>query len=244
MKSVVEAILLVSPEPVDPAALAKVYPEFPKGDVEKALAELEAEYAAEGRGLRIKMVAEGYRLETRPEFDPWLDRFFEVEHEAKLSLAALETLAIVAYRQPMTLPEINDIRGVNSAGVLRTLLERKLVKIHGRKPVVGSPFMYRTTRQFLEHFGLASLADLPKPEEMEQLLGEGVKLPGEIGQLSLPEDLPEGEEGESSGENVAPESETAGEEHPEPAAEEPASPPAESSEETADPAAGEEGAGD
>ncbi len=189
LRAVLEAILLVSPEPVEPAKIVKSFPEFGKDEVEATLNELVSEYSNEGRGLRVKMVADGYRLETRPEFDPWLDRFFEVENEAKLSLAALETLAIIAYRQPITQPEINDIRGVNSGGVVRTLLERKLIRIHGRKAVVGSPFLYRTTRAFLEHFGLASISELPKPEEMEQLLGEGVKLPGELGQLALPSDF-------------------------------------------------------
>jgi len=188
IRAVLEALLLVSPEPIDPASLAKTFPEFQKADIENAIQALTEEYGRDDRGIRIKNIAEGYRLETRPEFDPWLERFFEVESEAKLSLAALETLAIVAYRQPITVPEVNEVRGVNSAGVIRTLLERKLIRIHGRKPVVGSPFMYRTTKQFLEHFGLATLAELPKPEEMEQLLGEGVKLPGELAQMSMPLD--------------------------------------------------------
>lgn len=199
LRAVLEAILLVSPEPVEPEVLSKTFPEWKSDEMAKAFEELAAEYGADGRGVRIKQVAGGWRLETRPEFDPWLDRFFEVEHEAKLSLAALETLAVIAYRQPITLPEINEIRGVNSAGVLRTLLERKLVKMHGRKAVVGSPFLYRTTRQFLEHFGLSSLSDLPKPEEMDQLLGEGVQLPGDLGQMAMPVDLPD-DDGEEGGE--------------------------------------------
>lgn len=202
LRAVLEAILLVSPEPIEPEVLSKTFPEWKSDEMAKAFEELAAEYGADGRGVRIKLVAGGWRLETRPEFDPWLDRFFEVEHEAKLSLAALETLAVVAYRQPITLPEINEIRGVNSAGVLRTLLERKLVKMHGRKAVVGSPFLYRTTRQFLEHFGLSSLSDLPKPEEMDQLLGEGVQLPGDLGQMAMPVDLPD-DDGEGDGEPTA-----------------------------------------
>jgi segregation and condensation protein B len=200
--ALVEAILLVSPEPVDPIEVARTFPELSRDEIEKAFIDLARCWEEEGRGIRVKYVAGGYRLETRPELDAWLDRYLEVEHEAKLSLAALETLAIVAYRQPITLPEINEIRGVGSSGVLRTLLERKLVRIHGRKPVVGSPFLYRTTKQFLEHFGLASLSELPKPEEMEQLLGDGVKLPGDLGQLTLPSEAPEETEGAGGSDEV------------------------------------------
>jgi segregation and condensation protein B len=116
-------------------------------------------------------VAGGVRLISRPEVQGWLRRFFEVTGSSKLSMAALETLAIVAYRQPVTGPEIQDLRGVNPAGVLKTLLERHLVRIAGRKEVVGKPFLYTTTREFLVQFGLKSLRDLPPLEELEEALG-------------------------------------------------------------------------
>jgi segregation and condensation protein B len=118
------------------------------------------------------------RLATRPEMGSWLRRFFEVSGGTKLSMAALETLAIIAYRQPVTGPEIQELRGVNSAGVLKTLLERRLVRITGRKEVVGKPFLYGTTREFLVHFGLNSLKDLPPLEEFEETFG------GEAGAVS------------------------------------------------------------
>jgi segregation and condensation protein B len=111
---------------------------------------------------------------TRPEYDSYLKKFFARQGEGRLSLAALETLAIIAYRQPITAPEVSDIRGVNCSGVIRTLLDRKLVKLAGRKNVVGSPFLYRTTKEFLLHFGLNSIQDLPRLEEFAEVLGESL----------------------------------------------------------------------
>ena len=132
-----------------------------------------ARYAADGdRGVQIEEVAGGVRLITRPEMNGWLRRFFEVSGSSKLSMAALETLAIIAYRQPMTGPEIQELRGVNPSGVLKTLLDRHLVRIAGRKEVVGRPFLYCTTREFLVHFGLKSLRDLPPLEEFEDAFEE------------------------------------------------------------------------
>jgi segregation and condensation protein B len=127
----------------------------------------------------LEQVAGGLRLVTRPELNSYLRKFFEVTGRTRLSLAALETLAIIAYRQPVTGPEIQDLRGVSSSGVLRTLLERRLIKIAGRKKVVGKPFFYRTTREFLMHFGLEALEDLPPLEEFEESFG-GVEAEAEL----------------------------------------------------------------
>jgi segregation and condensation protein B len=127
----------------------------------------------ESGGILVEDVAGGVRLATRPEVVGWLRRFFDVASGNKLSMAALETLAIIAYRQPMTGPEIQELRGVSAAGVLKTLLERRLVRIVGRKEVVGKPFLYGTTREFLVHFGLNSLKDLPPLEEFEETFGSG-----------------------------------------------------------------------
>jgi segregation and condensation protein B len=144
----------------------------------------EAPAAAERRGIMVEEVAGGVRLVTRPELVGWLRRFFDVAGGNKLSVAALETLAIVAYRQPITGPEIQELRSVSPAGVLRTLLERRLVRIAGRKEVVGKPFLYATTREFLIHFGLRSLKDLPPLEDFEETFGgfadggAGEPLPG------------------------------------------------------------------
>jgi segregation and condensation protein B len=172
MEAAIEAILFVSSEPVARTRLLELFEEDEREQAAEALAAVLARYAAgESRGVMAEEVAGGVRLVTRPEMGVWLRRFFEVAGSSKLSMAALETLAIVAYRQPVTGPEIQELRSVNPAGVLRTLLERRLVRIAGRKEVVGKPFLYATTREFLVHFGLNSLRDLPPLEEFEETFG-------------------------------------------------------------------------
>ncbi len=147
--------------------------------MEEVLQEVLARYeSSSDRGIFVERVAGGFRLVTRAELNGYLRKFFEVTGRTRLSLAALETLAIVAYRQPITGPEIQSLRGVSSSGVLKTLLERRLVKISGRKKVVGKPFLYRTTREFLMHFGLESLEDLPPLEDFEDSFAVAV---GEAG---------------------------------------------------------------
>lgn len=136
-----------------------------------AAPEASSETAAERRGIMVEEVAGGVRLVTRPELVGWLRRFFDVAGGTKLSMAALETLAIIAYRQPITGPEIQELRSVSPAGVIKTLLERRMVRIAGRKEVVGKPFLYATTREFLIHFGLKSLKDLPPLEDFEETFG-------------------------------------------------------------------------
>ncbi|MEM9553761.1 MAG: SMC-Scp complex subunit ScpB [Acidobacteriota bacterium] len=174
MEAVVEAILFVSSEPVSRAKLAQVF-----GDDEETRVAADAAIDAvverwrerEHSGVMIDEVAGGLRLVSRPDLHGFLRRFFEVSGSNRLSMPALETLAIVAYRQPVTAPEIQELRGVNSSGVLKTLLERRLVRIAGRKEVVGKPFLYATTREFLMHFGLRSLKELPPLEQFEEMLG-------------------------------------------------------------------------
>ena len=167
-----EAVLFVASEPVPQERLWELFKERDRQKVKEALAKMLERYApAEDRGVFIESVAGGLRLVTRPELNSYLRKFFEVTGRTRLSLAALETLAIIAYRQPITGPEIQDLRGVSSSGVLRTLLERRLLKIAGRRKVVGKPFIYRTPREFLMHFGLESLEDLPPLEEFEESFG-------------------------------------------------------------------------
>ncbi len=174
MEAALEAILFVSAEPIPRDRLLEIFDADERAEAAEALAAVVARYQAdEGRGVLAEEVAGGLRLATRPDLGPWLRRFFEVRGSAKLSMAALETLAIVAYRQPITSPEIQELRNVNPSGVLRTLLERRLIKIAGRKPVVGNPMLYRTTKEFLVHFGLQSLKELPPLEEFEEALGLG-----------------------------------------------------------------------
>ena len=173
IEAVLEAILFAAPEPVTPDRLLELFPQDGRQMVEEALTAVSERYREEPhRGVVFERVAGGVRLVTRPALHGALRRFFEITGRSRLSMAALETLAIVAYRQPVTGPEIQALRSVGSSGVLRTLLERRLVRIAGRKPVVGKPFLYRTTRDFLMHFGLQSLDDLPPLEEFEELVGE------------------------------------------------------------------------
>lgn len=165
-----EAVLAAAGEVVTLDALVGTAGEgVTAGDVESAMAIVRSRHEHEASGLLLERVGGGYRLATRPQFEGALRTFLGIRARARLSQAALETLAIVAYRQPITLPEINFLRGVNSAGVLRTLVERKLVKVSGRKQVVGTPLLYRTTREFLVHFGLDDLSALPRLEEAEQV---------------------------------------------------------------------------
>jgi segregation and condensation protein B len=175
LKAIIEALVYASPEPLAPKALFKLLDSEPREDVERALASLKADYRPE-RGLQLVEIAGGLQIVTRTDLHEWVRRLFHERKTAKLSVQALETLAVVAYRQPVTAAEITEIRGVNTAGVLSTLMERKLVKIAGRKPVVGRPFLYATTREFLMRFGLNDLADLPKVEDMADVLG--FEIPG------------------------------------------------------------------
>jgi len=171
MEAALEAILFASSVPVPRAKLLELFDEEERAQAAEALELVLDRYAGDGRGVMVEDVAGGVRLATRPEMATWLRRFFDVSGGTKLSMAALETLAIIAYRQPVTGPEIQELRGVNSSGVLKTLLERRLIRITGRKEVVGKPFLYGTTREFLVHFGLNSLKDLPPLEEFEETFG-------------------------------------------------------------------------
>ncbi len=170
LKAIVEALVFASPEPLTPKMLYKLLANEPKEDVSAAINELRADYQNRP-GLHWVEVAGGYQITTRPELHEWVRRLFHERTTQKLSVQALETLAVIAYRQPVTALEITDIRGVNTSGVLSTLLERHLIKIVGRKNVVGRPFMYATTKEFLIRFGLKDLGDLPTIEDMADALG-------------------------------------------------------------------------
>jgi segregation and condensation protein B len=170
LKAILEALIFASPDPLTPKAMCKLLETEPKEDVLAALAELKQDYERPG-GLQLVEVAGGYQIVTRSDLHEWVRRLFHERTTQKLTVQALETLAVIAYRQPITAAEITEVRGVNTSGVLNTLLERHLIKIVGRKPVVGRPFMYATTREFLIRFGLNDLTDLPKVEDMAEALG-------------------------------------------------------------------------
>jgi segregation and condensation protein B len=174
LRGALEAILFVATEPVKLEELVEAFPDEGGEAISARLDEIRQNLQDHVGGFVLEQTAGGYRLATGPEHDPTLRRFFARKGEGRLSLAALETLAIIAYRQPVTAPEISDIRGVNSTGVIRTLLERKMIRVAGRKNVVGSPFLYRTTRDFLVHFGLNDIQDLPRLEEFADLIGENI----------------------------------------------------------------------
>jgi segregation and condensation protein B len=171
LKSILEALIFASPDPMTLKAMTKLLDTEPKEDVVAALAGLKEDYEQRPGGLQLVEVAGGYQIVTRSDLHEWVRRLFHERTTQKLTVQALETLAVIAYRQPITAAEITEVRGVNTSGVLNTLLERHLIKIVGRKPVVGRPFMYATTKEFLIRFGLNDLTDLPKVEDMAEALG-------------------------------------------------------------------------
>src|SRR4051794_24955035 len=169
LKAIIEAAIYITDEPLTPEQIAAAT-EQPLPVVNEILQQLVTEYAAPGRGLAVRELARGYKMSTKPEYHESIRRFVKrLQPPLKLSLAALETLAVVAYKQPITGPEILEIRGVQGAGVLKTLLDRRLIAAAGRKNVLGKPIMYKTTREFLVQFGLNSLAELPTLKELEEL---------------------------------------------------------------------------
>jgi segregation and condensation protein B len=178
VRAILEALIFASPQPITPREITHVLGGVPREAWEAALAELQAEYARDGRGLQIVEVAGGFQITTRPEYNDWVRELLDPKTLTRLSIQALETLAVVAYKQPVTLPEIIDLRGVKSGGVIKTLLEKRLIRIIGRKEVVGRPMLYGTTKQFLLHFGLRDLAELPRIEEFAEVLGEEVDVAG------------------------------------------------------------------
>ncbi|MBI4465679.1 MAG: SMC-Scp complex subunit ScpB [Acidobacteria bacterium] len=170
LKAAVEAIIYVADEPVTVEQMAAALEGCTLEDVRSALESLLEEYCQPERGLEIRSVAGGYKMFTKPEHHEAIHKLVrQLSPPLKLSLAALETLATIAYRQPITLPEIEQIRGVHGAGVLKTLLEKKLITTAGRKSVVGRPILYKTTKEFLIQFGLNNREELPSIEEFEEL---------------------------------------------------------------------------
>ena len=205
LKAVIESLLFAADGPVSADRLKSALgEEIPRKEITDALGDLREEYERTGRGLRLVEVANGYQLRTPKEHAEFVRRLTAVK-PVRMSRANLETLAIIAYRQPVTRAEMEEIRGVNVDGVVATLLERRLIRIVARKDVPGKPFLYGTTREFLEAFNLKDLAGLPTLQEMEEMTG---MLPG----LDVPG--PEGEEG--TGEEGVPEGTgpAAGEEPP------------------------------
>jgi segregation and condensation protein B len=174
LRSALEAVLFITNEPVKLDDLVDAFGEAERAAIVEQLDELRRVLEANIGGFMLEQTAGGWRLATRPEHEPTLKKYFAKKGENRLSIAALETLAMVAYRQPVTAPEVSELRGVNSTGVIRTLLERRMIRVAGRKNVVGSPFLYRTTKDFLVHFGLNDIRDLPRLEEFGDLVGDSL----------------------------------------------------------------------
>jgi segregation and condensation protein B len=170
LTGIVEALLFSSNVPISTAELAKATG-AKEAELGESLTGLAKELEEGKRAVLLRQVAGGWQLFTRPEYSPWIARLGKVRPQARLSQAALETLAIIAYRQPITKAEVEGIRGVECSGVLRTLLERRMIEMGERKETAGRPFTYVTTTEFLSHFGLRTLADLPRMEEVEMLVG-------------------------------------------------------------------------
>jgi segregation and condensation protein B len=172
MQAIMEAVIYVAEDPVKLEQFQEVFPDESTDTIKQALLDLVESFNARKGGMLIRAVADGYRMTTRPEHHEQIRAYLKTRPGAKLSMAALETLAVIAYKQPVTMAEVLAIRGKKSTSALKTLLERKLVAILGRKPVVGRPILYGTSKEFLIHFGLENLSELPTLEEFAQIAGE------------------------------------------------------------------------
>ncbi len=172
LKDVIESLIFVSLEPLNLEKIKSICTEFSNTEIEQAIQELVENYASNDRGIQIIQAAGGYLFSTKSEYDHWIRRLISLEQRSKLSHAALETLATVAYHQPVTLAEISALRGVDASHSLKSLLQKKLVKITGRKKSPGRPLIYRTTDKFLAYFGLNNIKDLPSEEEILKILDE------------------------------------------------------------------------
>ncbi|HCL30572.1 MAG TPA: SMC-Scp complex subunit ScpB [Candidatus Latescibacteria bacterium] len=214
VRGIVEAILMTSDSPVTPGKLQALIKGVNGRDLRQAVDDLNESYREGGHAMSITEVAGGFQVVTRKEFGPWVRKFHD-HSQIRLSQAALETLSIVAFKQPVTRIEVDSVRGVDSGGVLRTLMELNMIRLVGRSEGVGRPHLFGTTRDFMTHFGLRSLADLPKPRELEELLAEGERKAQENGTALAPSSPPEdglpieGEAVELSPDDDADESESA-----------------------------------
>jgi segregation and condensation protein B len=180
LKRIVEALLFASPDPLSVRRIKSIVPGLETQQVLDAVSGLKDDYSAQARSFQIVEVGGGYQLTTKPDYSPWVGKLIESRALQRLSRAALETLAIVAYKQPVLRSAIESIRGVNVDGVLRTLMERNLVRIVGRGEGPGRPLLFGTSRDFLIQFGLSRLSDLPGTEEIEDLIGQRVEAAADL----------------------------------------------------------------
>lgn len=202
-KKIIEALLFASSKPMTAAEIRKVLKSVTVKEIENLIAELSAEYVRDGRSFEIIPIANGYEIATKREFAPWIFRV-ELQKKAKqVTQSALETLSILAYKQPITRAEIEELRGVDVSGVMTTLTERNFIKIVGKKEVPGRPFLYGTTEKFLEHFGLKSLEELPNIQEIKTIVENSVKKEDLLGtQKIVPVTENSGEAAQAEGEQA------------------------------------------
>ncbi len=172
LKNILETLIFISIEPLPLEKIRNILTDFSTDDIRKSLMELVQDSAQKNRGIQIVQVAGGYMFSTKIEYDPWIRQLLRVDRKNRLSTAGMETLSTVAYHQPITLAEISAFRGLDSSHSLKTLLQKRLVKIIGRKKSPGKPLIYRTSNRFLSYFGLESLKDLPSQEEISKILEE------------------------------------------------------------------------
>ncbi len=172
LKNILETLIFISIEPLPLEKIRNILTDFSTEDIRKSLMELVQDSAQKNRGIQIVQVAGGYMFSTKIEYDPWIRQLLRVDRKNRLSTAGMETLSTVAYHQPITLAEISAFRGLDSSHSLKTLLQKRLVKIIGRKKSPGKPLIYRTSNRFLSYFGLESLKDLPSQEEISKILEE------------------------------------------------------------------------
>jgi segregation and condensation protein B len=184
IKKAIECIIFISDQPVSVDKLQQVFTELERGEIKKCVKELAQEWEGLGRGIVLEEVAGGYQFRTDPAYSEYVTNFNKRVKKFRLSRAALEVIAIIAYKQPVTKVEVESIRGVDSSGVINALLERRILEIKGRKEVLGKPFLYGTTPEFLEVFGLKSLSDLPTLKEIDEISKNL-----EPGISSIPEEL-------------------------------------------------------
>ncbi len=170
---IVEALIFASDTPITENRIKNVILELDSTEINDVINELNAEYDRNGHAFKIAQLAGGFQFVTRAEYAQYIKQYYKGKAKSKLSRASLETLAIVAFKQPISRPEIDSIRGVNSDGVVKNLLERNLIYISGRSEHIGRALLYGTTPQFLQYFGINDIADLPRPKEIEELLGRG-----------------------------------------------------------------------
>lgn len=186
LKQIVEALIFAADMPLPISQINALIDDANVRDIKKAVAELNVEYTNTNRSFQITELAGGYQMVTHESFAPWLRKFFEKQIRTRLSQAALETLSVVAFRQPIAKSDIEAIRGVNCDGVIKTLLERRMVTISGRAEGPGRPLLYATTKEFLRYFGVNQISDLPKPREIEEILKQEDAIPAELaGQVDL-----------------------------------------------------------